>query len=388
MIRDASRRAGYLGPVLVLLLAGSGACLGDENPAEIVALLPERYRAGVQQQLDAAGKNRAELLGAVRACPAEQRPGLAFLLANMPERDLTSLSRRFLLDQLAYAYRARAEAPWSKAVPEELFFEEVLPYAHVNERRDAWRRDFYDRFMPLARKCRSPGEAAMKLNQEVFRVLGVKYHPTKRPKPDQSPYESIDAGYASCTGLSVLLADACRAVGVPARFAGTPLWNDRSGNHTWVEVWDREWHFLGAAEPGPLDATWFAGKAAKADATKAEQRIYAASFRRGDLSFPLVWDRKIRYVAAVDVTKFYTARRKVRFRVVEKPDGQPIEARLTVRLGGRIVAHDLGALTEPFDLAGDERYEVQVESLDGKQVRKQAVATKGEREQVIALELR
>ncbi|MEE9394119.1 MAG: hypothetical protein V3W41_16595 [Planctomycetota bacterium] len=39
------------------------------------------------------------------------------------------------------------------------------------------------------------------------------------------------AGTASCIGLSIMLIDAC-AVGVPARFVGTPLWSDGSGNHS------------------------------------------------------------------------------------------------------------------------------------------------------------
>jgi transglutaminase-like putative cysteine protease len=43
--------------------------------------------------------------------------------------------------------------------------------------------------------------------------------------------------------------DACRSVGIPARVAGTPMWTNMRGNHTWVEVWDRDWHFIGAAEP-------------------------------------------------------------------------------------------------------------------------------------------
>ena len=48
---------------------------------------------------------------------------------------------------------------------------------------------------------------------------------------------------------TAMVIDACRAVGVPARFVGTPLWADKSGNHSWVEVWDKGWHFTGAAEP-------------------------------------------------------------------------------------------------------------------------------------------
>ena len=53
------------------------------------------------------------------------------------------------------------------------------------------------------------------------------------------------------------------AVGIPARVAGTPMWTNMRGNHTWVEVWDGGWHFVGAAEPDPkgLDHTWFNGDA-------------------------------------------------------------------------------------------------------------------------------
>ena len=63
--------------------------------------------------------------------------------------------------------------------------------------------------------------------REVFKAVNVKYHATKRLKPDQSPSESMKIGYASCSGLSIILVDACRAVGVPARVVGTPL---RRGN--------------------------------------------------------------------------------------------------------------------------------------------------------------
>lgn len=122
----------------------------------------------------------------------------------------------------------------------------------------------------------------------------------------QSPYESIEAGYASCTGLAILLVDACRAVGVPARIAGISQWVDTSGNHTWVEIWDKgKWHALGADEPGPLDQTWFMTKARNTDASAPEHRIYAVSFEKTSKPFPLVWEPSIKWVSAVDVTESY-----------------------------------------------------------------------------------
>ena len=52
------------------------------------------------------------------------------------------------------------------------------------------------------------------------------------------PMSTIVFGYASCTGVSVLFADALRAAGVPTRIAGTPAWNGsaQNGNHNWIEV--------------------------------------------------------------------------------------------------------------------------------------------------------
>jgi hypothetical protein len=133
-------------------------------------------------------------------------------------------------------------------------------------------------------------------------------HPTKRQKPDQRPSESIAIGFASCTGLSILIADALRAAGIPARLAGAPRWTDESGNHTWVEVWDNGWHHIEAASPGPYDEAWFNEKAAVARPDDSLYRIYAASFKRKGLSFPLIWDLSIDYVAALNVTERYLRR--------------------------------------------------------------------------------
>ncbi|MCK4565429.1 MAG: transglutaminase domain-containing protein, partial [Verrucomicrobia bacterium] len=128
---------------------------------------------------------------------------------------------------------------------------------------------------------------------------------TKRPRPDQSPSESIKASYASCTGLSILLVDACRAVGIPARVAGVAQWTGSPGNHTWVEVWDGQWHCIGAAESKALDDVWFGPGTAKADSTDPLRRIYAVKFSRDTLRFPMVWNPYADYASAEDVTARY-----------------------------------------------------------------------------------
>jgi transglutaminase-like putative cysteine protease len=118
-------------------------------------------------------------------------------------------------------------------VPEEIFLNDILPYACLNERRDDWREKLREISLPLVAECKTPGEAAQRLNEKLFPLLKVRYS-TERKRADQCPSESIASGKATCTGLAILLVDACRAVGVPARVAGTPMWSNLRGNHTWV----------------------------------------------------------------------------------------------------------------------------------------------------------
>lgn len=291
---------------MALLSVGVGTSKGSGlTPTDAARRVPDAYRHQLIQQLSLADERSPEWVAAIAQCPPEHCGALAFLLANMPAGDLKALSPPAVLADIAMAYDARGATPWARQVPEAIFLNDVLPYASTTESRDPWRADFRARFAPLVKDCESAEKAARLLNGSIFETLKVAYHATKRLRPDQSPKESMAIGYASCTGLSILLVDACRSVGVPARIVGTPAWIDDSGNHTWVEIWDGRWHFLGAAEPGPLDDTWFKDKAARADATNPRYAIYAASFSRTGTPFPAVWAAGRTDLYAENVTAAY-----------------------------------------------------------------------------------
>lgn len=260
----------------------------------------------VEKALVKAKENRAELEKALTQVPVEQRKGMAFLIANMPDSDLKHIKADYLLSNTNLSYKARKEIAWGKDIPEEIFLNNVLPYANVDEKRDEWRQKFYDMCLPIVKECKTPSEAALKLNQVLFKDLNLKYA-SDRGHPNQSPSESIDTGKASCTGLSIVLSDACRSVCVPARLVGTPNWWNKRGNHTWVEIWDKDWHFTGACEPDPkgLDRGWFVDDASKAQKDSEEHAIYASSFQKTDLHFPLVWARKNKDIPAENVTDRY-----------------------------------------------------------------------------------
>ncbi len=270
-----------------LLITVAGGVRAQEAPSAGDRWWPEQ----TEQALARADSNRAQWALALGTVPAAQRPSLVFLLENMPPRDLRALSAKFLLENIALATDAFAQASWSREVPPDVFLNDVLPYANASERRDDWRADLRTRCTPLIAGCRTPGEAARRLNERLFPLVNVRYS-TARARADQSPAESLRSGLASCTGLAILLVDACRAIGVPARLAGTPDWVDGRGNHTWVEVWDGgRWHFVGAAEPDPqgLDHAWFERDAALAKRDDPQHAIYALSFRRTGTIFPVTW---------------------------------------------------------------------------------------------------
>jgi transglutaminase-like putative cysteine protease len=349
---------------------------------------PESTEAALAQ----AGDNRAELAKALATAPEAHRDGMRFLIENMPATDLRSLKAAYLLENVALAFDALTTAPWAKLVPQDVFFNDVLPYASLNERRDDWRRKLRDVAAPIVKDCKTPGEAAQALNRQLFRIVSVRYS-TQRKKPDQSALESMESGIATCSGLAILLVDACRSVGVPARVAGTPMWTNLRGNHTWVEVWDGDWHFTGAAEPDAkgLDRGWFKGDASKAKRDVPAHAIYASSFRKTGTAFPLVWNPRIDWVPAVNVTDRYTAARapapadQVRLLIRVLDHGKRVAAKVTVtdladaalKLNGtsRDESADLNNIL-PFQLPRGRSFKIRVER-DGKSVERDVRTTDG-----------
>jgi hypothetical protein len=288
-----------------------------------------------EEQRATAGANAAEIQGFLEAAAkdhgAKGEKAALFLVEGMPSTDLKALKKDFLLENLALAMKAQQEFPWAKKVPEEIFLNDVLPYASLDETREAWRAEFYQSCREIVKESKSATEASQAINREFFNTYKVHYN-TKRKRPNQSPNESKELGMATCTGLSIILVDACRSVGVPARVAGTALWANKQGNHTWVEIWDGGWHFTGADEYSEkgLNQAWFTGDASKAIADDWKHAIWATSWKDADAHFPMVWDLKNQEVAGVNVTSRYLKESPseakklipVHFRIFEKQGGE------------------------------------------------------------------
>lgn len=314
-----------VGPVMADLGAQDPA---DERDATALA-------AALERALERAGERAPDwrrALDATAKASADQGADVRFLVTHMPTQDLLALDPWWVARDAALAREAWTGANWAEQVPLEVFRDAILPYANVDEPREDWRPELRARFAPLVAECASPGEAAQVLNRELFRALGVRYS-TKRTRANQAPSETIEQGLASCTGLSILLADACRAVGVPARLAGIGAWPHKNGNHTWVEVWDGEaWRFTGAAEYNAdgLDRAWFASDAKRAQKGDPLHAVMATTWRSGGGTFHLPWAPEAGWVNGVDVTDRYAPEElvddgKVAVRVRVWADGERVE---------------------------------------------------------------
>lgn len=285
--------------LILLLSLGLCACGGSRYGSGI----PESYDPLLDAAL--AGCPRADSLRQLlRETPRAEREAMAFLIAWMPCGDRDTMRLDLLRENVTCACRARERFRWAKELPDSIFLNEVLPYAVIDEVRDGWRADFLERFAPCVSDCRTLREAAETVNRVIVERVGVEYN-TRREKTNQSPAESMRQHMASCTGLSVLLVDALRAVGIPARFVGTPAWHDNRGNHSWTEVWfDGDWHFT-EYYFSAFDRAWFLADAGRATVGDRTHAIYAVSFRPTGDWFPMVWSESSRRVNGVDVTRRY-----------------------------------------------------------------------------------
>lgn len=263
-----------------------------------------KYDALLHTALEKSGDRKDSLKYFLNTVPKNHYEAASFLIAYMPERDLKSLSIPYIKDQIDGAYKVKKEFSWCAKLPDSIFFNEVLAYYCFDENRDNWRNDFYLKFSPLVKDSKNVREAIKTVTANIRNILSVDYN-VNRSIVNISPFQSIKEKMATCTGLSFLLVDGLRSVGIPARMAGTPMWTNMKGNHSWVEVWvDGQWYFT-EYYPEDLNKSWFLADAGRADISNARHWIYASSYKPKETYFRLEWDTLSTAIHAENVTKRY-----------------------------------------------------------------------------------
>jgi hypothetical protein len=306
-------------------------------------LLCARQRAFAAFNVD---ELRQELIAAKREDAARC---LDFLSVNMSAEDRTNdaITRDFVCENIDFALRARNEFRWCRQLPEKMFLNDVLPYAVADETRDPWRKEFFVKFSPVVKDCTNAAAAVCAIQQHIVAITGVNYN-TKRRAPNQSPRESMSTGMASCTGLSILLVDACRALGIPARLAGVLTWSDGSGNHNWVEVWvDGGWHFTEYyPDKNGFDHGWLIERLSGVTGKDPATAVWVSSWEKTGEWFPLIWRMKQDSVQCSDIFAHVLPAVNVTGRYLEivnrqRPAGSGLPVRVIVldADGHRAISH-------------------------------------------------
>jgi hypothetical protein len=235
---------------------------------------------------------------------------------------LAQQSRRTLPDQdyqrrnAEFALRARKEVPAAAVVSEHLFLREVVPFQHFDETIDDWRPVFFEKLLPHVRQAKTLREMA-----EIVIPMAFDGHLGKKVefRANMTPFcmapmsETLRRGYASCTGSSILLANALRSVGIPARIAGVASWNRPDhGNHNWVEVWTGErWHFVDAVPVTNVvwDRTWFSDGLVQKSIPHSISGVFTPVWDDGeaDSNYTVTWRTPNLILPALDRTAYYNA---------------------------------------------------------------------------------
>ncbi|MDI9358531.1 MAG: transglutaminase-like domain-containing protein [Phycisphaerales bacterium] len=293
---------------ILLILSWYSFAHVSENKQTLYSGISEVYQHHVAKTLELSQGNRAQLVDALQQVPLAHKNAMAFLIAYMPVQDAVNITAQELLDNVAWAYKAKETFPWGKDIPENIFFNDVLPYRSLDEVRDNWRAHFYNLFKQFAVKDTSMLSVFLNVKEHIRDVVGVSYN-TEREKANQNATESMRQGKASCTGLAILLNDALRALCIPTRLVGNYNWYDDRGNHTWNEVWVHSaWLVCEYTTPKGYNDTWFIESAGKANPKDLEHAILAVSYRITKIPYTpiLLWDdQKPIMVHAINVTDQY-----------------------------------------------------------------------------------
>lgn len=271
------------------------------------------------------------------------------------------LSNGIVNNTIHLALETKLLYPWTEFIPKHIFMEYVLPYAVINEPRTNWRPYLTEAIQPIVQKLISMKDTSdnshmdmdydhqnpiditieqvvREINKSVWSLLGkptIIYNHTDGTASIQNdpilfkasqtpliydPMSILQYGYASCTGLSILLIAALRCAGIPARLVGTPAWNNmvEKGNHNWIEVYStvkNEWIFMepaygdyGTDQADHMDKNpctrWFCNANMFHDT-----KVYASRYTRKDdkesYHYPMAWDIDNPSVVGFDRTQYY-----------------------------------------------------------------------------------
>ncbi len=169
--------------------------------------------------------------------------------------DDRTISAKFLIEQIDYAFRAWKELPWSQGYSFNVFENYILPYRGSNEPLEKWRKPLFEKYSKWADKLKDPTdliEISNLINDDIkswFKFDPRFYvHPT-----DQGYFEMLKTKLGRCEDMTNMTIFAFRANGIAITSDYTPHWANTGNNHAWNAIIfhnEKAVPFMGA-EAGP-----------------------------------------------------------------------------------------------------------------------------------------
>lgn len=245
-MREARRRslaaALVFGTIACLFTGAAGAepeassvdAFDASAEAGLLSLVAEEERDGLASALEDAGRNWSELAGAVETLKGEEREACVWLVGIMPHLDRLEMTSATLVEHVRYAFRTLEEMPYE--VPESMFRDYILAYRIESEPVDAWRRELFEIYAPVAERHGETSSTARAVSGDLARRVSRLDRGFFGPR--QSPALTLRSGHGTDTEIAVLLCAALKAVGIPSRHANVPWLGAEKGGASWVEFYD------------------------------------------------------------------------------------------------------------------------------------------------------
>lgn len=320
--------------LLIIGMSGGDARSADRD--QVIRNVPAQWRDGVSRVIELASEewNDGELIAALETYEPGTREhrAMCFLIANMekhlyvdyvnpedplnpfsPEEgdiewtreyiyDYSTISAELLIEDVEWTFIARDSFSWCSTLPEDVFFDYVLPYRSTQEPLHSWRGMMFEELAPMVEGLDTTLEVAWLLNGYNTGRFGFDPLYYRHPEDRDIP-TLLETGAGRCEDMSNLSNYSLRAVGVPTTSDFTPWWPKGDNNHAWNVVWDNgRWYSFMGCESGS-EPVWDTIK--NRPFAKVYRKSYSADPIMGPAPDGTMAPRLMR-VAALDVTPEYT----------------------------------------------------------------------------------
>ncbi len=246
------------------------------------------------------GNREEKILSFINESPYKKE--LDFLYDTMPLSDVGNYPPELFEAFAAHGRWLRENISWCKALPEELYKNEVLYHRVNDEELCDCRRAFCDILLPLVEGL-SMEEAAKRINYWCLEEATYKLTDERTV----SPLTMLRCAFGRCGEESTFTVTALRSVGIPARQVYSPKWPHCDDNHAWVELFcDGEWKYMGACEPEEsLNRGWFSAAASRAMLVHSRSFGLKGSYNSGEYisheGCMSLWNQLPRYADTVEM---------------------------------------------------------------------------------------